>query len=256
MTALVIPARFNGPAESGHGGISAGRLAAFLPGDAAVQVTLRRPVPLDTPLRVEVSGEAATAYQAGDVVAEGAVVDRAVPGTPVAAVSFAEAQRAAADFAGLAAHPFPTCFVCGSRRPAGDGLQVFAGPVDADPHRTAAPFVVRADHLLDDPRAARTAGHPVDGALRALVWAVLDCPGGWAIGLPQRPAVLGRMAARVVDVPATGERCVVVGKLDRWDGRKAYTRTTAYGADGRELGRAAAVWIEIPPPQSGVTRPR
>ena len=88
------------------------------------------------------------------------------------------------------------------------------------------------------------------------MWAVLDCPGGWAIGLPQRPAVLGRMAARVVDVPAIGERCVVVGKLDRWDGRKAYTRTTAYGADGRELGRAAAVWIEIPPPQTGVTRPR
>ncbi len=256
MTALIIPARFNGPAESGHGGVSAGRLAAFLPGDAAVQVTLRRPVPLDTPLRVEVSGESATAHHAGEVLAEAAVVDRAVPGTPVAAVSFAEAQRAAADFDGLAAHPFPTCFVCGTRRPAGDGLAVFAGPVDADPHRTAAPFVVRAEHLFDGLGGADAPDQPTDGARRVLVWGVLDCPGGWAIGLPQRPAVLGRIAARVVDVPAIGERCVVVGELDRWDGRKAYTRTTAYGADGRELGRASAVWIEIPLPHADVTRPR
>ena len=46
------------------------------------------------------------------------------------------------------------------------------------------------------------------------------------------------MAAVVRDVPAVGEHCVVVGVLDGWDGRKAFTRTTAYGADGRELGRA------------------
>ena len=45
-------------------------------------------------------------------------------------------------------------------------------------------------------------------------------------------------------MPAIGERCVVVGQLDGRDGRKGFTRTTAYGADGRELGRAAAVWIE------------
>ena len=256
MTALIIPARFNGPAESGHGGVSAGGLAAFLPAGAAVQVTLRRPVPLDTPLPVEVSGEAATAYHTSAAVAEASVVDPAALGAPVAPVSFAEAQRAATHFDGLAAHPFPTCFVCGTRRPARDGLAVFAGPVDADPHRTAAPFVVRVEHLLDGLGAADTPDQLTDGARRVLVWGVLDCPGGWAIGLPQRPAVLGRIAARVVDVPAIGERCVVVGELDGWDGRKAHARTTAYGADGRELGRAAAVWIEIPLPHADVTRPR
>ena len=49
-------------------------------------------------------------------------------------------------------------------------------------------------------------------------------------------------------MPAVGEHCVVVGELDGRDGRKAFTRTTAYGADGRELGRARATWIELTRP--------
>ena len=54
MTQLVIPARFNGPARSGNGGFVSGSLAEVVP-DAlhrAVEVTLRRPPPLDTDLAV------------------------------------------------------------------------------------------------------------------------------------------------------------------------------------------------------------
>jgi hypothetical protein len=58
--------------------------------------------------------------------------------------------------------------------------------------------------------------------------------------------VLGRMTARIAELPAIGERCVVLGVLDGRDGRKAFSRTTAYGQDGRVLGRAAATWIEVP----------
>ena len=43
---VTIPARFNGPLDSGNGGYSAGALAALL--DGAAEVSLRRPVPLDT----------------------------------------------------------------------------------------------------------------------------------------------------------------------------------------------------------------
>jgi hypothetical protein len=35
--------------------------------------------------------------------------------------------------------------------------------------------------------------------------------------------------------------------MDGRDGRKGYSRTTAYGSDGRELGRASQTWIEIAP---------
>ena len=68
----------------------------------------------------------------------------------------------------------------------------------------------------------------------------------WCASDADCPAVLGRMSARVSRLPEIGEPCVVVGVLDRRDGRKSFTRTTAYGTDGRELGRAAATWIDVP----------
>ena len=48
--ALVIPRSFNGPLESGQGGYCSGLVASFVGGPA--EVSLRRPVPLDTPLDV------------------------------------------------------------------------------------------------------------------------------------------------------------------------------------------------------------
>ena len=57
--------------------------------------------------------------------------------------------------------------------------------------------------------------------------------------------VLGRMTARVVALPEVGERCVVMGRLLGSEGRKVWTASTAYGADGRELGRAHATWITL-----------
>lgn len=151
---------------------------------------------------------------------------------PVPPVTVEQARAAMADFEGTGEHPFATCFVCGSRRPARDGLEVFAGPVAAG--RTAAVFVAKESHRPPD--------FP---ARNVLTWAALDCPGGWAIGIVERPAVLGRITATVSGSPDAGELCVVVGELDRWEGRKAFSRTTLYGADGRELGRAAATWIEL-----------
>ena len=47
---LSIPSRFNGPLESGNGGYCSGVVASFLEG--AAEVSLRRPVRLDTPLDV------------------------------------------------------------------------------------------------------------------------------------------------------------------------------------------------------------
>jgi hypothetical protein len=54
------------------------------------------------------------------------------------------------------------------------------------------------------------------------------------------------MTAIVDDRPRIGERCVVMGRLLRQDGRKSVTATTLYAGDGHILGRAQAVWIEVP----------
>ena len=82
-------------------------------------------------------------------------------------------------------------------------------------------------------------------------WATaLDCPGGWTLDIVGRPAVLGRITAQVDALPAVGEPCVVMGRLLRRSGRKGISATTVYDGDGRVLGRAEAVWIEIDPQKS------
>ena len=55
MATLSIDRRFCGPPGSGNGGYTAGRLAALI-GDPA-EITLRRPPPLETEMRVERAGQ-------------------------------------------------------------------------------------------------------------------------------------------------------------------------------------------------------
>jgi len=234
MTELLIPARLNGPPTSANGGVSAGLLAGHLPSRVTVEVTLRRPPPLDTPMRIDLESSAARLFDGADLVAEARVVDDAATGAAVPAVNLNVARLASSGFDGHTEHPFPTCFVCGTAR-AADGLEVFAGPVGGDQHRVAAPLAVRPIHQP-----------PFVPAGDVLGWAALDCPSGWACGLPGRPAVLGRLTARISRVPRPGETCVVVGQLDRWEGRKAFSRSTLYGPDGTEYARAISTWIEIP----------
>ncbi len=243
---LLIAGRFNGPPTSGNGGFTAGRVAGFLAAQGAIEVTLRRPPPLDVPLAVERSPGGLTVRAGEELVAEARPVDPTTLGEPVPPVAPASATAASLRFAGRRDHPFPTCFVCGTRRVEPDGLEIFAGPpTGADGRRqdgrTAAIYVARREHVQ-----ARLGSGTEDVIGPEIVWAALDCPGGWTTGLPGRPAVLGRLSAVVCSVPVVGERCVVVGELDGRERRKSFTRTTAYGADGRELGRAAAVWIDRP----------
>jgi len=226
VTTLLIPGRLNGPANSANGGIAAGRLAALLPAGAPVTVTLRRPPPLDTELAVRTAGAGVQLLDGEHLVADAAPATAAPE--PVPGVDFETAAEAATRFAGYTEHPFPTCFGCGTER--SDGLACYAGPVEPDePSYVATPFVARPDLPRD----------------QALTWAALDCAGGWSIGLTGRRAVLGRMTAMIDQVPEVGEQCVVVARCDRWDGRKAFSRSTGYGADGRILGVTSAIWIEL-----------
>jgi hypothetical protein len=229
-----IERRFRGPTESGNGGWTAGRLAAcHLAGaaDGPVQITLRRPPLLDTPLTVDTDGETRLLAPDGGVVAE------AVAGTlstSVDPVDVEAARHAERDYAGFRHHPFPECFTCGIARAEGDGMRVFPGPLG--PGRTACtwtphPAMAGPDGRLDP----------------AYVWAALDCPGGWSGDLEGRPMVLGRMTAQVDARPVAGETHVAVGRLLDVDGRKTYTASTVYDSGGRVVGTAVHVWIAIDP---------
>ncbi|WP_432993115.1 hypothetical protein [Dactylosporangium sp. CA-233914] len=217
-----IAARYNGPPGSGNGGYSAGLLATAL-GLAPAEVTLRRPPPLETDLtlvRDAVAGMG-RAMHGDDLVAEA----RAAAGRPdaVPPVPLADAEAAATAYAGLLDHPFPTCFVCGTGRD--DGLGLRPGPLpDA---RTATPWHVPGD--VDE----------------VMMWAALDCPGGWAVLAPGRPYVLGRQSAWIDALPAPGDVCVVMGRHVGGEGRKAETQSTVYGPSGAALAVARATWIAV-----------
>jgi hypothetical protein len=216
---MEIPARFNGPPGSGNGGWSSGAFALATGLGGTLEVTLRVPPPLDTPLKQHGSSFAAPD---GTLVASVAATDD--PGEPVPPVSWDEAEAASTGYPGFTDHPFPTCYVCGPERP--DGLRLFPGFLPDC--RAAAPWIVPSDVVIET------------------VWAALDCPGGWSTALStERPYVLGRMAATVAAVPSPGARCVVVGRKHHAEGRKAFTTSTVYGPDGTRLATARATWIRL-----------
>lgn len=229
---LTIDERFCGPPESGNGGYTCGRLAAGLPGP--VEVTLRQPPPLGRELAI-LHSPGGLALADGDVtVAEARATrfDLEAPSYP----GMDAAVAAAARFHGHRQHAFPTCFVCGPARAPGDGLHIFAGDVAGAEH-VACPWTP-ATELAGD-----------DGAVRTeFAWAALDCPGAWAwLAELDNPLVLGRLAA-VVDAPVIAGRPHIVGG---WrlgcEGRKYFSGTVIWRADGTVCARAKATWIEVDP---------
>ena len=220
MQQITINPRFNGPEGSANGGYTSGLVAELLGGSA--EVTLRSPPPLDRPLDVEREPDRVRILDDGRLIAQAVPtkVELEVPKPP----TYEEAERAAARYPGFAAHAFPTCFVCGPERKPGDGLRIFAGPLEDG--RVASPWVPKEV----EPK---------------IVWAALDCPGAIAVGFPDRgETLLGRFAVRIDALPEVGERCVVVGWPLGEEGRKLYAGTALYGESGRPLARARATWIE------------
>jgi hypothetical protein len=232
---LQIARRFRGPARSGNGGYTTGLVAAALSRDLQrpAQVRLRLPPPLEIPLDLSVDTDVARLTGPDGVIAEGLPADAAaLDDALVDPVGPDEARAAEASYRGLVSHPFPTCFACGTQNP--DGLGLRPGPLGDG--RTACTWspsadLAEADGLIGTP----------------YLWAALDCPGGWAIDLEGRPSVLGQLTACVDARPPAGEACVVMGRLLGEDGRKTYTASTLYDADGRVLARARHIWLQVNP---------
>lgn len=231
---IVIDARFCGPPDSANGGYTCGLLAGFLNGPA--QVTLRSPPPLGRPLRVESgSAEKAELFDGEQLVADAVAttVDHTVP----APASLAQARLGAAayEWADVAKHPYPSCFVCGPARAVGDGMRVFAGPLSGR-EIYAAPWQPD-DSLLDD-----------DGLVAPeFVWAALDCPSGLVTNrfAPDGRILLGRLAVDVIDpVPGARDYALTSWTADR-DGRKMSTGSALFSEGGHLHAVARAVWIEV-----------
>jgi hypothetical protein len=257
MTDLIVPSRFRGPPSSGNGGYSAGAIAAYAghecPDDHSspwptVTVSLLAPPPLEVPMHLgpgDDSGVVA-AYDGKPVLAARCTHDEI---TDVEPVPPDEARAAMASYAGLANHPFPSCFSCGTGRDPGDGLRIFPGRVsdvveDDGPHARVAATWTPEPTVAEDFHAYADE-HP--RASVPVTWAALDCVGGWAGDLEERLMVLARMTARLDALPVIGEEHVLVGKARGNDGRKTWTSSTMYDGDGRVVGTAEHLWIAVDP---------
>ena len=241
---VCVAARYRGPSRSANGGYVAGLVAHEVGGTLgrALTVTLRQPPPLDVGMHLEPTGDAWSLTFGGALVASAEW--HAGDVDPVEAVTPEIATAASTTYPGLQQHPVPECFACAPGRE--DGLRIFPGEVEpaADGSvRVAAPWTpddsVRADfheYASPDPRTCLAA-----------TWAALDCIGGWACDLVDRPMVLGRMTAVVDDLPVVGEPHVVTGQHRGDDGRKSWSAATLWDADGRVVARAEHVWLRVDP---------
>jgi hypothetical protein len=240
---VVIERRFNGPPESGHGGLACGRFASCAAGladgpaegPALNVVTLHTPPPLDVPLQLRRSGGRVHVWDGETLVASLSRSDqviRTIPLAPPADIAAAERRYVSAS-----RHPFPTCFVCGPLRPDTDGLRLAPGLLPGRTDATACTWVP-ADSLGADSGQRL----PVEFA-----WAAMDCPGGWTADLALTPMVLNRFAVVLADAPRVGTPYVIVGERDRDDGHTMTTTTALYQHDGTLVGRSLARWTRIAP---------
>lgn len=227
---LVVSRRFRGPPTSGNGGYTCGMLAAAA--SKPVEVRLVRPPPLDT--RLEIVDDPETGglklLHGIDVVATATpkTFDLEVPKPP----SYGTALAAVSNYEGFQEHAYSDCFVCGPARQRGDGMRIFASPIDGMD-------AVAAAWMPD-----RSLGGPDGKVLPEFMWAALDCPGFFATGAARRGPLLGTYAARIDRCVHLDTPCVVIGWSISHDGRKHVSGTAIFDNFGELCGRALATWIE------------
>lgn len=236
MPQVIVPGIFNGPDRSGNGGYVCGLMEDAV--GESIEVRLRLPPPLDTPMTVA-EVESGWELRNGE-----SVVAEARPASLVLKlpdpVSVEAATAAVPGFPGFDFHGASNCFVCGPDREPGQGLRIFPGPV-ADRDVVAAPWV------------------PTDGDVDSngvvpvpIVWGVLDCPGAWAAKAfddyeEEYFPTLGTMSASIDRPIHAGEQLVVVSRLLGVEGRKLHTLVVIYGEDGEVKARARQIEIKVPP---------
>jgi hypothetical protein len=237
---VVIGRRFNGPVDSANGGYAAGILGRTLGG--AVEVTLRTPPPLETPLKV-LRTETDAILTLVEVPDDGTAIAEARTTqppdvTPPVVPDVDAADRAAARHPGIGVrHPLSDCVVCGPERD--DGFHLHAGPLDDAPEVGAAVF-------RPDPSLAKA-----DGTLPAeVLWAALDCP-GFTPGMWNRflgastLTLLGRLTVALERPVEASETLVAVGWPLRADGRKHFTASALVTPSGEVVARSTATWIQL-----------
>jgi hypothetical protein len=225
-TSVVIARRHNGPPATANGGYACGLLARHVDGPA--RVSLRRPVPLDTPLELERHDDGhVTLHDGTTLIAE---ADPALPLDgldPPYRPTVDEAREAARGRPAAWPPEFDNCWVCSPRD---DGLGVIFGPLHDRPDMTGAVL------------------HAGAGATLApeIAWAALDCPSYTpALWGSPTPSLLASLHAELIEPLPAGVPLAVAGWTLGTEGRKHRSATAILAPDARVLARAEALWIRL-----------
>jgi hypothetical protein len=223
-----IDRRFRGPPDSGNGGYFAGVVAKTL-GGSDVAVSLRRPAPLDTDLRLEHADDEACLYDGSALLA---VAGRKAVTIDVPPPVLVEEARAAEGRFLADRHLYPGCFVCGPDRLAGDGWRIFPG-------RTG------NGHVAATWTAPAEFGDEQGNLPPEFMWAALDCPGYFAVDDAAGLALLGQIGVHQYTAIPVGEPLIVSGWSIGTEGRKHRAGTALHSAEGSLLATAEQIWISL-----------
>jgi hypothetical protein len=244
---IIIPARFRGPPDSGNGGYVAGAIAECFAAelsataDAAVEVTLRAPTPLDRSMNLLRPDNDGVQLILGEtLIAEARRTRLAleIPEPPSYAAALAARPQSPSFFQnvnpllpeGTGFHPI--CFCCGADVEADAGLHVYAAPVEGFDGVAAA---WRPSTVFADP----------DGNLpERILWAALDCPGQFAyLAAGIRTGLLGRMTGRILKPVPAAQDLRVIGWCLEVERSKHFAGTALFDASGDLCGYSRQVWI-------------
>ncbi len=231
---ISIDARYNGPTDCGHGGVSAGRFAELV-NPLAASVRFAAPIPLGTELVPTAAGGGSVRVSAGTksiatVSPLGEPLDVA-PFSPVDSEALATAEGRSVFRVGHD-HPYPMCFGCGNAREHHDGLGLYAGPL--------------SDR---DEFAVRWTPEESDDVPPWLIWGALDCPTAApafaAVG-EGSAALTGTLAVEIHDRVPGGVEHQIHSRLVDVDGRKLRTEGALLAPDGSTLAVVSATWVAVP----------
>ena len=232
---ITIDPIYNGPPDSAHGGVAAGRMAELVDPRRA-RVRLHAPVPIATSMTGTASDDGAIAVTAdGPRIAAVRPLDAPLAVEHVSRLDPPVVAQAEADFLdhwGAGQHPFPTCFGCGPGRSDGLGMELRSG---------AAPG--------HDVHAASWSPERDGPVPEWLVWAALDCPSGFPafVGIaPDRARVTGEFAVEIRRPVAGDGTYQILSHVTGSSGRKTTTAAAIVDEGGANLAVATAIWIEIP----------
>lgn len=232
---MIIDSRFNGPPNSGNGGYVGGLMAKEIGG--VVQVTLQKPPPLDTMMKLVDQGEEWTLTHKNVIIARAKTSTLSIE--PNVIPSMADAVLCETRYPGFQRHAFPHCFVCGPQRSEHDGLRLFTG-VSGSGDYVAAPFRAFDDLYNQDGQMSTE-----------FIWSALDCPGAYAITQIQeeKVLVLGRMTVDIKSKITRDEKLIVSGWYIGTDRKKNYSGSAIINSDGEIKAIGEATWIEVDPKQ-------